>query len=606
LLLVPKKDGSFRPCGDYRRLNNVTVPDRYPLPYLQDFTINLAGKKVFTKLELVRAYHQVPIAPYDVHKTAVTTPFGLFEFPVMCFGLRNAAQTFQRLVNSILNGLDFVFAYVDDVLIASSCPTEHEQHVRTVLGRFEKFGIAINPAKCVFAADSLVFLGHVINAQGSFPNPDSVDAIRRWPLPNTKKELQRFLGSVNFYHRFIPNAASIQAPLYATVSKVTKRDGPLTWTAESQKSFDICREALAHTAYLAHPTSNASLRLSTDASNTAVGAVLEQKVRDQWQPLGFFSRKLSDAQSRYSTYDRELLAAYLAAKHFVHSIEGRPTTLRTDHRPLLFMFSQKSDKLIDRQTRHIAFLFQFIHDIEHVSGEVNIVPDALSRLELSTIDDDVPDLHQWAAEQVNDPELRNILSGQTTTSLTLQSRRTANGPVYFDSTTNRSRPFVPKSLRRTVFTTLHGQAHIGIAATCRLIKSRFCWPNMDREIRRWARSCEQCQRAKLHRHTQSLLAPFAPPDRRFGHIHLDLVGSLPVSSNNRYLLTCIDRFTRWPEAWPISTMSAHTVAAALVTHWITRFGVPDVITTDQGRQFESELMKSLTDTFSIRHVRTSS
>jgi len=127
---------------------------------------------VFTKLDLVRAYHQVPIAPDGVHKNAVMTPFGLFEFPVMCFGLRNAAQTFQRLVNSILNGLDSVFAYVDDVLIASSCPTEHEQHVRTVFGRFEKFGIAINLAKCVFAANSLVFLGHVINAQGSFPNSE--------------------------------------------------------------------------------------------------------------------------------------------------------------------------------------------------------------------------------------------------------------------------------------------------------------------------------------------------------------------------------------------------------------------------------------------------
>lgn len=602
LLLVSKKDGSFRPCGDYRRLNNVTVPDRYPLPYLQDFTSNLAGKRVFTKLDLVRAYHQVPIAPNDVHKTAVTTPFGLFEFPVMCFGLRNAAQTFQRLVNSILSGLDFVFAYVDDVLIASVNPTEHEQHVRTVLGRFEKFGIAINPAKCVFAADSLIFLGHVINAKGSCPNPDSVDAIRKWPLPKTKKELQRFLGSLNFYHRFIPNAANMQIPLYATATAVTKRDGPLTWTDESRKSFDACREALAHTA---HPFSNAPLRLSTDASNVAVGAVLEQKVRDQWQPLGFFSRKLSDAQSRYSTYDRELLAAFLAAKHFIHSIEGRPTTLRTDHRPLLYMFSQKSDKLIDRQTRHIAFLSQFIHDVEHVSGESNTVPDALSRLELSAIGDDDPDLHQWAAEQVNDPELRNILSGQTTSSLALQARQTDNGPVYFDTTNNRSRLFVPRTRRRAIFTTLHNQAHSGVSATSRLIRSRFCWPNMDREIRQWARSCEQCQRSKLHRHTQSPIAPFAPPDRRFGHIHLDLVGPLPVSSNNRYLLTCVDRFTRWPEAWPISTMSAHTVAAALVTHWIACFGVPDVITTDQGRQFESDLMRALTDTFSIRHVRTS-
>jgi hypothetical protein len=150
LLLVPKRDGSFRPCGDYRRLNHVTIPDRYPLPFLHDFTSNPAGKVIFTKLDLVRAYNQIPIAAEDVHKTAVTTPFGLFEFPVMCFGLRNAAQTFQRLVNSILAGLDFVFAYVDDVLIASASSEQHVDHVRAVLGRFEEFGIAINPAKCVY------------------------------------------------------------------------------------------------------------------------------------------------------------------------------------------------------------------------------------------------------------------------------------------------------------------------------------------------------------------------------------------------------------------------------------------------------------------------
>lgn len=253
LLLVPKKDGSYRPCGDYRRLNHVTIPDRYPLPYLHDFTANFAGMVVFTKLDLVRTYNQVPIAADDIHKTAVTTPFGLFEFPVMCFGLRNATQLFQRLVNKILAGLDFVFAYVDDVLIASASTEQHVEHVRAVLGRFSEFGIAINPAKCVFAADSLTFLGHIVDSRGLRPNPDNVNTIWLWPQPSTKKELQRFLGSLNFYHRFIPDVANLQAPLYVIATAVKKCDGPLSWTDTTREVFSACREVLADTTRLVHP-----------------------------------------------------------------------------------------------------------------------------------------------------------------------------------------------------------------------------------------------------------------------------------------------------------------------------------------------------------------
>jgi len=224
--------------------------------------------------------------------------------------LRNAAQTFQRVINDMVRGLDFSFAYIDDVLIASRNHDEHEQHIRTVLGRCRDYGIAINPAKCVFAVDTLTFLGHSINKDTCRPTSERVTAIHEWPLPTSKKSLQRFLGSVNFYRRFIRNAAELQAPLYDLATQIKKRDGPLAWTDETRTVFESCRAALADTAELAHPLPNVPLRLSNDASNTAIGAVLEQLSDNGWQPLGFYSKKLSDPEKKYSAYDRELLAAY--------------------------------------------------------------------------------------------------------------------------------------------------------------------------------------------------------------------------------------------------------------------------------------------------------
>ena len=300
LHMVTKASGGWRPCGDFRRLNNATTPDRYPVPHIQDFTAHLAGAVIFSKVDLVRGYHQVPVHPQDVPKTAVITPFGLFEFLRMPFGLKGAAQTFQRLMDSVLRDMPFLFCYLDDILLASASVAEHMVHLRLLFERLREHGLILNPAKCQFGQSSITFLGHHVTPQGAVPLPTRVDAVTEFPCPRTVQSLQEFLGMVNFYNRFLPHAAHLMRPLYEALRGKKPKDG-LDWSPELDKAFGAAKTALANAALLAHPSSTAQVALTTDASDYAVGAVCEQWVDGAWQPLAFFSKQLRDNERKYST-----------------------------------------------------------------------------------------------------------------------------------------------------------------------------------------------------------------------------------------------------------------------------------------------------------------
>nr|VZI00650.1 unnamed protein product [Spirometra erinaceieuropaei] len=517
----------------------------------------------------------------------------------MPFGLRNSAQTFQRFINETLRDLPFVLVYVDDVLVASSSEHEQLQHLRLIFERLSQFGVFINVSKCVFGAQSLFFLGHRVDASGCHPKDAKVSAIRDFPTPTSFQQLRRLIGLANFYRRFIPHSAQLMLPL-TNLLRGNNREFSFPDTAV--EAFNRARKALADTTVLVHPIPDASLSIVADASNFATGAALQQQTPTGNQPLAFYSAKLTPPQTRYSTFGRELLAIYLVIKHFRNYIEGRDFCIYTDHKPLTYALSTSSDKYSPREARHLDFISQYTTDIRFLKGLYNQVADCLSRPGINAITHPSIDLERMAELQ-NQPTLSESLQY---TSLQLEAipLSTIPGTILCDVSRGASRPVVPSEMRRDVFAALHNLAHPGIRTTQRLVSERFVLPSMNTDIRQWTRSCLACQKAKVGRHNKAPIVTLLAPDARFSHVHIDLVGPFPTSRGCNYLLTAIDRFTRWPIATPIPNITADSVAHAFLEHWISHYGVPSTITTDRGQQFESRLFNSLTNLLGCSRIRT--
>ena len=380
VVMVPKKNGQYRMCIDYRKLNELTKVDAYPMPTVDAILTSLHGAKVFSSLDLRSGYWQMGIAPEDIEKTAFVCDRGLFQFRVLPFGFVNGPASFQRLMYMVLGDLvgRTCYVYLDDIVCYSPSVAQHFQDLREVLCRLQQAGLTVNEEKCQFGRKEMIYLGHIVSSQGLKTDPEKVHAVASYPTPTTVKELERFLGMISWYQKFIPHFADVAAPLHA----LKKKNSTWNWTAECGKAFEVLKTSLISEPILGYPDTGSQFTVHTDASNLGLGAVLTQKQGSDMKTIAFASRSLSPAERNYSTTEKECLAVVWALEKWRPYLEGRLCRVITDHQALCWLF--RKNKQNGRLARWILRLQDFKFQVVYRPGTQNQVPDALSRLSVST------------------------------------------------------------------------------------------------------------------------------------------------------------------------------------------------------------------------------
>ncbi|QQP39551.1 Putative tick transposon, partial [Caligus rogercresseyi] len=593
--VVPKANGGWRMCGDYRQLNNMSDLDRYPLPNLRDFVANLKGNTIFSKMDLHRAYNQIPMNKDSINKTAIITPFGLYEYLRMPFGLKNAAQTFQRLIDSVLRGVNNVFVYLDDILIASKTKDEHRHTINEVLSRLKISGLFLSSEKCEFFKDSVEFLGHSVSKDGFKPLKSKIEALEKIKSPKSKEDLQRFLGMIQYYSQFIKNLSKWTVTLYPLLKKNIK----FVWNTECEKAFLSIKKGLSSCALLSFRDNTLPLALTTDASDNGMGAVLEQNVNGHWQPLAFWSRALSETQKRYSTFDRELLGVKESIKHFIWALDGQEFNLFTDHKPLVSAISVRNPSWTPRQFRAFSFIAEFNCTIAHISGKLNHTADILSRniTNIKLCPSFLPDVIE--DQRLHDPKLLNF---KVKPNIKCVSGALLTG--YGNGDSFRVAVSSPE-LRQRIIHSSHNDNHPGFKETLRRVSLFYAWPKLRSDVKKFTSECIACQKAKPFK-TSKPTSSFDPPSSRLSLVHVDIIGPFPQIQGQRYALTIMDRHTRWPEVIPMPNITSITVARSFLEGWISRFGIPDILVSDRGTQFTSSLWMCVCKTLGITNKTTTS
>lgn len=378
VVLVAKKDGSTRVCIDYRRLNEITNRDEYPLPKVADIIDSLSVRsRVFSTLDLLSGFWQIKVHPRDRPKTAFSTENGHWEFNSMPFGLSNSPASFQRLMDVVLRAVrDFALCYIDDIVIFSDSFDNHLSHLQKVFTLLQEAGLIIKPSKCQFLRARIHFLGHVVSSGTVEPDPAKTAAIRDWPVPKDQHSLQVALGLFNYYRKFVPSFSSIADPL----NRLLRKNQRWEWTEVHQKSFDAIKLFLTSSPVLALPDFSKSFTVHCDASATGIGAVLTQVFDSIDRVICYASKALNAAQKNYSATDRECLAIYWALNLWRPYLLGKRFVVVTDHSALKWLFSPSRRDPHRRHARMIVDLQEYDFTITHRAGSLHSNADSLSRL----------------------------------------------------------------------------------------------------------------------------------------------------------------------------------------------------------------------------------
>ncbi|XP_074303230.1 uncharacterized protein LOC141637664 [Silene latifolia] len=534
VLLVPKKDGSWRMCVDSRAVNNITIKYRFPIPRLDDMLDELHGSVIFSKIDLRSGYHQIRMREGDEWKTTFKTKHGLYEWTVMPFGLTNAPSTCMRLMNEVLKSFlgRFVVVYLDDILVYSRSIDDHFEHLRQVFETLRSQKLYGKREKCSFLVESVVFLGYVVSKDGVSVDQSKIEAIRSWPEPKTVSEVRSFHGLASFYRRFIRDFSTITSPITECLKKRS-----FNWGGDAKQAFETIKDRLCTAPILALPDFSQPFEVECDASGVGIGAVLIQGKR----PIAYFSEKLGGARLNYCTYDKEFYAIVRALDHWSHYLRPNHFILHSDHESLKYINGPQ--KLNHRHAKWVEFLQSFHFSSKYKNGKSNVVADALSRRYtlLSTLD-----VRLLGFETLKDYYGEDVDFG----AIYLECKSGAKGEYLIQDgfLFKGNQLCVPKHpIRELLVREAHGgglAGHFGVAKTVKILKEHFLWPRLQKDVHNIVGKCVTCQVSKS-KFKPGEYTPLPIPVRPWDGVSMDFIVALPRTQRGKdVIMVVVDRFSK--------------------------------------------------------------